>query len=117
MAVVYGDPAKPGALFIIRGKLPAGYKIAPHWHPTDENVTVVSGTALMGMGDKLDAKAAKALPAGSFASMPAKEHHYFIAKTEVVVEVSGIGPFGITYVNPDDDPSKNAPKTATPTKK
>jgi hypothetical protein len=66
----------------------------------------------MGMGDKLDAKAAKTLPAGSFALMPAKEHHYFIAKTELVVEVSGIGPFGITYVNPDDDPMKAAPKTA-----
>src|SRR5262245_58602266 len=74
MAVLYGDPSKPG-LFIVRLKMPANYKIMPHSHPTDENVTVVSGAFALGMGDKLDPKT-KAMPAGSFFSMPAKMHHF-----------------------------------------
>jgi len=106
MAVVYGDPGKAGAMFVLRLKMPAGYKVPPHWHPTDETISVVSGTALMGMGDKLDAKAAKPLSAGGFAVMPAKEHHYVIAKTETVVQVSSMGPFVVNYINPEDDPSK-----------
>jgi uncharacterized RmlC-like cupin family protein len=104
MAVLYGDPKGKG-LFIVRLKLPAGYKIMPHWHPTDENVTVISGSFAMGMGDKLD-PGAKALPPGSFASMPAKMHHFASAKAETVVEVAAMGPFAMIYVNPADDPSK-----------
>jgi quercetin dioxygenase-like cupin family protein len=105
LAVLYGDPGKP-ELYILRLKMPAGYKIAPHWHPTDENVTVVSGSFAMGMGDKLDAAKVQVLPAGSFAVMPAKTNHYAMAKGETVVEVSGVGPFALTYVNPEDDPSR-----------
>jgi anti-sigma factor ChrR (cupin superfamily) len=108
MAVLLGDPNKPG-LYILRMKVPAGYKIAPHWHPTDENVTVISGSFAIAMGDKMDMKA-KALPAGSFFSMPAKMHHFAFAKKETVVEVTGMGPFTLTYLNPEDDPSK---QTAT----
>src|SRR5215813_7184178 len=101
-------PVQEGQLFIVRLKMPAGYKIAAHWHPTDENITVISGTFLFGMGDKLDASKTKAFPAGSFAVAPAKMNHFAIAKTDAVVEVSAIGPFAITYVNPADDPSKTA---------
>jgi quercetin dioxygenase-like cupin family protein len=110
MAVLYGDPSKPGELFIVRLKMQAGYKIPAHWHPTDENVTVISGTFNMGMGDKLDAAKTKAFPAGSFAVAPAKMNHFAIAKQAAIVEVSAIGPFAITYVNPADDPSKSASK-------
>jgi len=108
MAVLYGDPAKEGQLFIVRLKMPAGYKIAAHWHPTDENITVLTGTFLLGMGDKLDASKTKPFPAGSFAVAPAKMNHFAIAKQAAIVEVSAIGPFAITYVNPADDPSKSA---------
>jgi quercetin dioxygenase-like cupin family protein len=104
-AVVAGDPGQPGP-YVVRLKVPAGYVIAPHFHPTDENVTVISGTFALGMGDKLDAKAAKDLPAGGFALMPAQMHHYAVARTAVVVQVHGTGPFQITYVNPADDPSQ-----------
>jgi quercetin dioxygenase-like cupin family protein len=107
MAVLYGDPGKAG-LFILRGKVPAGYKIPAHSHPTDELVSVVSGTVMMGMGDKLDVKAAKSLPAGGFAVMPAKTNHFLISKTEAVVQVTSMGPFVVNYVNPEDDPSKKA---------
>jgi len=44
LAVLEGDPTASSGDFTIRLKLPAGYKIAPHWHPTRENVTVISGT-------------------------------------------------------------------------
>jgi uncharacterized RmlC-like cupin family protein len=112
MAVLYGDPSKSG-LFIVRLKVPANFKIMPHSHPTDENVTIVSGSVAFGMGDKLDPKT-KALPAGSFVSMPAKMHHYAFSTKESVVEVSAMGPFQIDYVDPKDDPSKTA--AATPAK-
>jgi quercetin dioxygenase-like cupin family protein len=105
MAVIYGDPAKP-AQYVLRGKMPAGYKIPPHFHSKDELVTVISGVAQMGMGDKVDPKEAKQLPQGSFTMLPAREHHYLVAKTALVVEVTGMGPFDIVYINPDDDPRK-----------
>jgi quercetin dioxygenase-like cupin family protein len=107
-AVIAGDPGKSG-LYVVRLKMPAGYKIAPHWHPTDEHVTVISGTMELGMGDKIDQASAKTLPVGSYALLPAQMHHYAIAKTNAIVQVHGMGPFALTYVNPADDPSKRAP--------
>jgi len=104
-AVVSGDPGSAGP-YTIRLKLPAGYRIAPHWHPTDENVTVISGTFSLGMGDAFDAKSMKTLPAGGYALLPAEMRHYAWTKAGATVQVHGMGPFAITYVNPDDDPSK-----------
>ena len=104
-AVLEGDPAKAGP-FTLRLKIPADYKIPAHSHPADEHVTVISGTFHMGMGDKLDAANGKALPAGSFALMPAKTNHFAWASEETIVQLHGIGPWGINYVNPDDDPRK-----------
>lgn len=107
--VVSGDPGKSG-LFVVRLKMPAGYKIAPHWHPTDEHVTVLSGTFALGMGEKFDQAAMKELPAGGYALLPAEMRHFAMAKTEATVQVHGQGPFVLTYVNPADDPSKRAPR-------
>jgi quercetin dioxygenase-like cupin family protein len=101
--VLSGDPGKAGP-FAIRIKMPAGYKIAPHWHPTAEHVTVVSGTFAVGMGEKFDAALLKDLPAGGYSLMPAEMRHFAQAKTAAVVQVHGIGPFALTYVNPADDP-------------
>jgi uncharacterized cupin superfamily protein len=109
MAVLVGDP-KSNGMFIVRLKMPTGYKIMPHWHPTDENITVISGGFAMGMGDTLDPSAKVLLP-GAFMSMPAKAHHFGFAKGETVVEVAGMGPFAMTYVNPADDPSKQQATT------
>jgi quercetin dioxygenase-like cupin family protein len=105
MAVIEGDPSKPG-LFAMRLKMPAAYKIPPHFHPADEHVTVISGTMNMGMGDTLDTAKAHALPKGSFSVMPAKVHHYAFTREETIVQIHGMGPWGITYVNPADDPRK-----------
>jgi quercetin dioxygenase-like cupin family protein len=107
-AVVSGDPGKPGN-FVVRAKVPAGYKINPHWHPTDEHVTVLSGTFALGMGEKLDPASMKELPAGGYALLPAKMPHFAMAKTEATIQISAEGPFALTYVNPADDPSKRAP--------
>jgi hypothetical protein len=104
-AVLEGDPAKPG-LFTLRLQIPANYKIPAHWHPADEHVTVISGTFYMGMGDKLDESKAKPLAAGSFAHMPPKTNHFAFTRTEAVIQLHGMGPWGITYVNPADDPRK-----------
>jgi quercetin dioxygenase-like cupin family protein len=105
--VVSGDPGKAGA-FTVRLKMPAGYKIAPHWHPTDEHVTVLSGTFALGMGEKFDAATMKDLPAGSYGLLPAEMRHFAMAKTAAVVQVHGTGPFVLNYVNPADDPSRTA---------
>jgi quercetin dioxygenase-like cupin family protein len=102
-AVIEGDPTKEG-LFTMRLQLPANYSIPAHWHPADEHVTVISGTFNMGMGDKLDTSRGTALSAGSFAVMPANTRHFAYTKEETVIQLHGVGPWRITYVNPADDP-------------
>jgi len=105
MAVLSGDPSKDG-LYVVRLKMPAGYKIAAHNHPTTEMLTVISGNFHIGMGDKLDDKKGVQLTAGGYGEAPAKMNHYAWASSPTVVQVHGQGPFSITYVNPADDPSK-----------
>ncbi len=105
LSVLSGDPGKEG-MFVVRLKMPAGYRVPPHWHPTDEHVTVIKGNLALGMGDKADVKKAKALHMNGYALLPATMHHYAIAKEATVVEIWGNGPFVINYVNPADDPSK-----------
>jgi hypothetical protein len=105
IAVLFGNPGGKGP-FAVRIKMPAGYTIMPHWHPTDENLTVLSGEFMMGMGDKVDEASMMSLPVGGFGHMPAKHHHYAKAKVDTVIELHALAPFALTYVNPADDPSK-----------
>lgn len=115
IAVIEGDPAAPGVLVTFRLKLPNGWTLPPHFHPADEHVTVIKGTFNMGMGDTIDKKAFMANPVGSFMIMPKGSHHYARAKGETIIQVHAIGPWGITYVNPADDPrTKGAAAAATP---
>lgn len=95
---VDGDPMKEGAPFSIRLRLPDGVVVAPHWHPVDEHVVVVQGTAMMGMGDTVDRATAREMPAGSYGMMPKEMHHYFYAKGETILHVYGIGPFKTFWV-------------------
>jgi Domain of unknown function (DUF4437) len=104
MAAVSGDPAKTGVPFVIRAKLPDGYKVPPHFHPSDENVTVLSGSLSIGMGDKWDEASMKALGAHGFARLPKGMHHFALAKGATEIQIHGVGPFGVTYVNKADDP-------------
>jgi hypothetical protein len=109
LAVLYGDPGKPGP-FVMRLMAPANYKIAPHWHTQAENLSIISGTLYLGDGDKMEKAHAHALKTGGYHFLPAKAHHYAFTKTATVVQIHGEGPFDITYINPDDDPSKAAKK-------
>jgi quercetin dioxygenase-like cupin family protein len=104
-AFLAGDPGKAEP-FVLRVKFPDGYKIPPHWHPTDENVTVLQGTFLVGAGDTFNADSSQPLPAGSFVRMPKEMRHFALVKGETIVQVHGMGPFRITYVNIADDPRK-----------
>jgi quercetin dioxygenase-like cupin family protein len=103
IAVLQGDPHGEG-VYTLRLKLPDGYIIPPHFHPTDEMVTVVSGNLRLGMGDQVDEKNASTLKAGGFVTANKGMHHFAIARGETIVQVHGQGPFAITYVNPKDDP-------------
>lgn len=103
MAVVSGDPGKKG-MFAVQLKMPAGYGVPAHHHPTAETVKVLSGTLNYGMGDKLDKAKAKPLAAGKSVAMKAMMNHWVYADAPATIEVSGMGPLQITYVDPKDDP-------------
>ena len=103
VAIVYGDPNKDGP-HVMRIRMPAGSKIAPHWHPINENITVLSGSMYAGHGDKFDQKNSAYLPAGSFASIPAKNHHYAWVTEDTILQLNNFGRWQIIYVNPKDDP-------------
>jgi quercetin dioxygenase-like cupin family protein len=103
MTVLDGDPTKPGS-FTVRLKAPAGYKVMPHTHPTTERVTVISGNARIGMGEKFDEKAAQKMGPGAFAVLPAGMAHFAFSSGETVIQIQSEGPFEIKYVNPSDDP-------------
>ena len=105
MAVVSGDPGKKG-MFVVELKMPVDYAVPAHWHPTDETVKVLSGRVGYGMSDKLVEKGAKHLTAGQTVVMKARMHHWVFASGPATLQVSGMGPFQITYVDPKDDPRK-----------
>ncbi len=106
LAVVQGDPSKDG-LFVYRLKMPAGYRIPPHLHKASENVTVLSGVFFIGLGEKLDQGKGQELPVGAFLSVPPDHPHYaWVGGTETIVQVHGMGPTDLRFVNPEDDPRK-----------
>jgi len=107
LAVLEGDPTKPGA-YTMRLKMSDGYKIPPHHHLHREHVTVISGTFKVGMGDSFDEGKMNEFAPGSFAYLEPTAHHYAMAKGETVIQLHGAGPWEIKYVNPADDPRGGA---------
>ena len=105
LAVLSGDPGKEG-MFTIRLRFPAGYRVMPHWHPTDELVTVISGQTSIGMGDSFARGKMKPMVQGGYVALPAKMNHYAFTRTGATIQITSHGPFQITYVNPKDDPRK-----------
>ena len=103
-AALHGSPAKEGP-FVLRLKFPAGFVVPPHRHSKDEFVTVISGGFAVAAGEKKD-PAAKPLPAGSFVHLPAGMPHYATAHGETIVQINGMGPFDVMYIDPKDDPRK-----------
>jgi len=106
LAVLEGNPMAASGDYTVRLKMPAGYRIAPHWHPNRENVTVISGTFKVGMGDHFDESSMLSFPAGSFAYLDPDMHHYAMAGSDVVVQIHGMAPVQFNYINPEDDPSR-----------
>jgi len=106
LAVLEGDPTASTGDFTVRLKMPDGYRIAPHWHPNRENVTVLSGTLKVGMGDKFDATNMMSFPAGSFAYLDPNMHHFAMSSGDTVIQIHGMSPLKINYINPADDPSQ-----------
>lgn len=103
VAVLEGDPAAEG-FFTMRIKMPDGYRVPPHSHSQPERVTVLSGTLNLGAGRTFDAGATRALPAGTYSAMPPGMNHFGWMTGETVLQLSTLGPWTITYVDPADDP-------------
>jgi quercetin dioxygenase-like cupin family protein len=106
MARLLGNPAQPGELYVFRVKLPDGFAVAPHWHPQDEHITVISGTMMLGFGEQRNEAKMEELTAGAYAVLPKNAPHYNRMKGETILQFHGIGPYDIVYVNPNDDPSR-----------
>jgi quercetin dioxygenase-like cupin family protein len=102
-AVLMGHPTKEGP-FVLRLKFPSGFIVPPHRHSKDEMVTVIQGRFEIGAGEKLDRAAATVLHAASFVHLPAGMPHFARANGETIVQINGVGPFDVEYVNPRDDP-------------
>jgi len=98
IAIVQGNPMQAGQPYTVRLSCTDGVKIAPHWHPTAENVTVVKGTFALGMGSKWDPSALKDLPAGGFASAPARMRHFASCKGDTILQIHGRGPLVVNFV-------------------
>lgn len=103
IAVIEG-PMNQAVPFTVRLRFPANYQIPAHWHPAVERVTVLSGTFHMGVGDKLDAQKSVALGTGAIMILNPKTNHFAWTREGAEVQLHGTGPWGITYVNPNDDP-------------
>jgi len=109
VAVIQGDPMTAGRSYTLRLSCTDGLKIAPHWHPTTENVTVVKGAAAVGMGSKWDDAALKDVATGGFFSVGPQMRHFAQCKGDTVLQVHGIGPFVVNFVGPDDNGSAKKP--------
>jgi len=106
IVVLHGDPSKEG-LFVYRFKFPANFKVPAHYHKASESVTVVSGEFFLGTGEKFELGAGKPMAPGAFAFIPPTHRHWAYTKDkETVVQVHGVGPTDLTFVNPAEDPRK-----------
>jgi quercetin dioxygenase-like cupin family protein len=106
LSILVGDPTQPGP-YVVRVKVPDGVRLMPHEHPEDRIYTVISGVFYIGLGRKFDAERLKAYPPGSLIVLPGNTPHFHWAKSgEYVTQVTAIGPLGIEYFDPKDDPRK-----------
>lgn len=112
LAAVSGDLNAEGTPFVLRLRCTDGAKVPAHWHPTDENVTVLKGTFLLGMGETFDESKLQAMNVGNFVSMPKEIRHFAMSKGESIVQVHGMGPFKVNWVNPSDVQPPDAPAAA-----
>jgi quercetin dioxygenase-like cupin family protein len=102
MAVLSGDPDKEGEPYVIRIRQAEGAKVPPHWHPADEYLTVLKGTFLVGMGETYDESKLQPVTTSNFIFIPREMRHFANCKGETIVQVHGIGPFKVNWVNPGE---------------
>ena len=100
VSLLDGDPSQAGAQFTLRIRLAPGTRVPPHWHPTEEHITVLQGRFSLGMGDQYDEASLQELPTGSYASMPKGMTHFALATGDTIVQVHGVGPFKSVWVTP-----------------
>jgi hypothetical protein len=112
LAAVAGDPNAEGTPYVVRLRCVDGAKIPAHWHPTDENVTVLKGTFLAGMGETFDEAKLTTMNVGNFVTMPKEMRHFAMSKGETIVQVHGAGPFKVNWVNPSEVQPPDAPAAA-----
>src|SRR5271166_4657044 len=115
IAVLQGDPMTAGRSYTLRLSCTDGTKIAPHWHPTTENVTVIQGAAAVGMGSKWDDTALKDVPTGGFFWAAPHMRHFAVCKGDTILQVPGVAPFLINFVTPHDSQSTKKPMEPDPT--
>ena len=109
LAVMVGQPTEPGP-YVIRVKVPAEVKLMPHRHPEDRVYTVISGVFYIGVGERFDGEKLEAYPPGAVIVLPGGTPHFHWARSgEYVTQVTAIGPLGLQYLNPDDDPRNQRP--------
>ncbi len=114
IAVVEGNPDAEGQPFVIRFRCADGAKVPAHWHPTDENLTVLKGAFLVGMGDSFDESKLQTMNVGNFILMPKEMHHFASNKGETVVQIHGTGPFKVNWLNPSEVEKPDTPAAAKP---
>jgi len=112
IAVVEGNPDAEGQPFVIRFRCADGAKVPAHWHPTDENLTVLKGAFLVGTGDTFDESKLQTMNVGNFLMMPKEMHHFASNKGETILQVHGMGPFKVNWVNPSEVQQPDAPAPA-----
>jgi quercetin dioxygenase-like cupin family protein len=112
IAVVDGNPDGEGQPFVVRFHCIDGAKTPPHWHPTDESLTVLKGAFLVGMGEKFDESKLQSMNTGNFLLLPKEMRHFAMAKGDMTLQAHGIGPFKVNWVNPSEVPPPDAPASA-----
>ncbi len=103
LAVIYGDPAKPG-MYVIRAYFPPGVMSAPHFHGEDRHIVVVQGTWNAGTDDSWDPKATAPLEQGSYMFHPAGMVHFDGSAGDegAIVQIVGMGPSKTTFLFPKE---------------
>ncbi len=114
LAPVSGDSNAEGAPFVLRIRCADGIRVPAHWHPTDEHLTVLKGTFLVGMGESFDEAKLQTMNVGNFLTMPKEMRHFGLCKGETILQVHGAGPFKVNWVNPSEVPPPDAPAAAKP---
>lgn len=114
LAPVAGDMKAEGSPFVLRIRCADGAKIPAHWHPTDENVTVLKGTFLVGMGESFDESKLQTMNMGNFVTVPKEMRHFAMSKGETIVQVHAMGPFKVNWVNPSEVEPPDARAGAKP---